>query len=76
VIRFSVCLDDVPGALSKLLALVASSKANIMHILHHRSAKNIPIYSTIVELEIETRGPAHVKEITDHLNKAGYEIIN
>ncbi|MFO7665932.1 MAG: threonine ammonia-lyase [Desulfobacterales bacterium] len=74
IIRFSVCLDDVPGALSKLLALVASLKANVLHILHHRNARNIPIYSTIVELEIETRGPAHVKEITDNLKKAGYDI--
>jgi threonine dehydratase len=74
IIRFSVCLDDFPGALSRLLALVASLKANILHILHHRSAPNIPIYSTIVELEIETRGPAHVKEITGNLKKAGYYI--
>ena len=74
IIRFSVCLDDVPGALSGLLALVASLKANVLHILHHRSARNIPIYSTIVELEIETRGPAHVKDITDSLKKAGYDI--
>lgn len=74
IIRFSVCLDDVPGALSGLLALVASLKANVLHILHHRNARNIPIYSTIVELEIETRGPAHVKEITGNLKKAGYDI--
>ena len=74
IICFSVCLDDVPGALSGLLALVASLKANVLHILHHRSARNIPIYSTIVELEIETRGPGHVNEITDSLRKAGYDI--
>ena len=74
IIRFSVCLDDFPGALSGLLALVASLKANVLHILHHRSARNIPIYSTIVELEIETRGPAHVKEIMGNLKKAGYDI--
>ncbi len=74
IIRFSVCLDDVPGALSGLLALVSSLKANVLHILHHRSARNVPIYTTIVELEIETRGPDHVKEITGHLTKAGYAI--
>ncbi|MFH1974598.1 MAG: threonine ammonia-lyase [Pseudomonadota bacterium] len=74
IIRFSVCLDDVPGALSGLLALVSSLKANVLHILHHRSARNVPIYSTIVELEIETRGPAHVREITGNLKKAGYYI--
>ena len=74
IIRFSVRLDDVPGALSGLLSLVASLKANVLHILHHRSARNIPIYSTIVELEIETRGPAHVKEITGNLKNAGFDI--
>jgi threonine dehydratase len=74
IIRFSVSLDDVPGALSGLLALVASLKANVLHILHHRNARNIPIYRTIVELEVETRGQDHVKEITGGLKKAGYEI--
>lgn len=74
VMRFTVCLDDVPGALSGLLALVASLKANVLHILHHRGARNIPIYSTLVELEIETRGLAHVTEITAKLKDAGYDI--
>jgi len=74
IMRFVVRLDDVPGALSGLLALVASLKANVLHIMHHRGARNVPIYSTLVELEIETRGPGHVEEITGRLKDAGYDI--
>jgi threonine dehydratase len=74
IMRFGVHIDDVPGALSGLLSLVASLKANVLHILHHRGARNVPIFRTLVELEIETRGPGHVEEIMDRLKRSGYDI--
>ncbi|RPH51421.1 MAG: threonine ammonia-lyase [Desulfobacteraceae bacterium] len=74
IMRFLVHLDDVPGALARLLSIVASLKANVLHILHHRSVRNVPFYSTVVELEIETRGQGHVEEVKDKLKGAGYDI--
>lgn len=74
IMCFTVHLDDVPGALSGLLSLVASLKANVLHILHRRSARIVPIFMTVAELELETRGPGHVEEITAKLRDAGYHI--
>ncbi len=74
VMRVVIRMADVPGSLSKLLALIADTKANVLHIYHDRSVRGIPIYVTHVELELETRGPAHVKEITETLQSAGYDI--
>jgi hypothetical protein len=34
----------------------------------------LAIYDTRVDLELETRGPAHVDEIAARLNAAGYEL--
>ncbi len=72
VMRLRVRMADIPGSLARLLALIAQLKANVLHIYHDRSGRDVPIYITHVELEIETRGPAHVKEIDDALNAAGY----
>jgi threonine dehydratase len=71
--RFRVCLEDTPGSLAKLLSLISAHKANVLHIVHDRNVKDLPIYVSQVDLEIETRGPAHVDEITRELNMAGYE---
>ena len=67
-------MADVPGSLSNLLALIAGTKANVLHIYHDRNVRGIPLYVTHVDLELETRGPAHVKDITETLQSAGYDI--
>ncbi len=72
IMRFEVTLDDMPGSLSKLLTRVASMKANVLHIYHDRNLRDLAIYRTRVDLEIETRGPGHLDEVADALKKSGY----
>jgi threonine dehydratase len=74
VMRVRVRMADVPGSLARLLALVADLKANVLHIYHDRTVKGIPLYVTQVELELETRGPAHLSEIETALLAAGYRL--
>lgn len=73
VMRIQVRMPDIPGSLAGLLELIAGLKANVLHIYHDRSVREIPIYITHVELELETRGPAHIKEIEKSLTFAGYK---
>ena len=73
VMRIRIRMADIPGSLAKLLALIARLEANVLHIYHDRSVRDVPIYVTHVELEVETRGPGHVKEIEAALTAAGYE---
>ncbi len=73
IMRFRVRLEDTPGSLSNLLALISGLKANVLHIYHDRNVRDLPIYVTRVYLELETRNSAHVDEIANALNKAGYE---
>ncbi len=72
MMRFEVTLDDMPGSLSCLLSLVASMKANVLHIYHDRNLRDLAIYRTRVDLEIETRGRQHLDEIAAELKKEGY----
>jgi hypothetical protein len=53
VFRFEVLLRDVPGALVTLTALVALKHANILHIIHERAARDIPIGFSRVILVLE-----------------------
>ena len=72
IVRLGVLLRDIPGSLSKLSILISQSHANVLHIVHERTAKDIPIGFSKVILVLETRGPDHVREIKKELRENGY----
>ena len=72
--RMSIVLRDVPGALAKLTTLVGQHRANILHIIHERAAKDIPIGFSKVILMLETRGPNHIREIKKRFKAKGYSL--
>ena len=74
IMRVGVELRDVPGALARLLALIAERNANVLHIYHNRSRGDLPINITVVELELETRGETHVIEVEQALRDDGYTL--
>jgi len=65
-------LDDSPGALARLAALVAELGANIFHVSHDRRNTGVPLGQAEVHLELETKGPEHIEEILAGLRDAGY----
>jgi len=73
IMRIRVRLSDTPGSLSQLLIIISALKANVLHIYHDRNARNLPIYVTHVDLELETRGHEHVEEIAQELAMTGYD---
>jgi threonine dehydratase len=75
LIRFSVCLKDAPGSLAVLLELLARHEANVVHIRHARNEGGLAINYTRVDLELETRGFEHIKEIERAMDGAGYRFM-
>ncbi len=69
--RLRCTLDDVPGALSKLLGVVAQKQANVLEVAHERLGANLELGQTAVELLLETRGPDHIVEVQAALAAAG-----
>jgi threonine dehydratase len=67
-------LDDQPGALSRLLALLASAGANIVAVDHQRLGTRLGIREVEVELELETRGPTHISAVVQTLRAHGYPV--
>jgi threonine dehydratase len=74
IMRFSVRLDDLPGSLASLLGVIAGAKANVLQIYHNRGGADMSIHQSVVDLEIETRNFAHIREIQAALDAAGYRI--
>jgi threonine dehydratase len=74
LVRMGILLRDVPGALAKLTSLVAQHRANILHIIHERATKDIPIGFSKVILVLETRGADHIREIKKGLEGKGYSL--
>jgi threonine dehydratase len=72
--RVWVQLNDVPGALARLLALVAGLGAIVLTITHERHLRHTPLFYTRVMLEVETRGQEHVERIAAQLLGSGYSM--
>lgn len=45
------------------------------HVSHDRHRIGVPMGRAEVHLELETRGPEHVREILGALRKAGYQVM-
>jgi threonine dehydratase len=72
IMRISVCIEDVPGSLVNLLEVIARSGGNILDINQVQAGPDLPLFTSRVDLEIETRGYDHMQEINNALEKAGY----
>lgn len=72
VMRLKVTIADKPGALASLLKRIAELQANVLHIRHDRYFRGASLHVSSVDLELETRGHEHGKELLDKLKKSGY----
>jgi threonine dehydratase len=67
-------IDDRPGALAKLLGLLAAERVNVVSVEHHREGIDLPVTGTEVELTLATRDEEHCEEILDRLAGWGYAV--
>ncbi len=74
IMRFSACIEDAPGSLARLLDLVAKKGGNVLVIHHARGGKDLSLFRSRVDLEVETRGFDQIEEIKEALKLAGYAI--
>jgi threonine dehydratase len=65
-------LDDRPGELARLLALIADERVNVLAVDHHREGMDLPVTGTEVELTLATRDDEHCDELLARLADWGY----
>ena len=66
-------LEDRPGALAKLLALLAEQHVNVHAVEHHREGMDLPVTGTEVALTVATRDEEHCGQLLQLLAESGYE---
>lgn len=71
-LRMRTVLEDRPGALRDLLALLAAVGANVESIEHDRSRRDVALGKAVVELRLDTRGPEHIQQVLSALADRGY----
>ncbi len=73
-LQMRIRIPDRPGALAALLAELAASGGNVMHLSHVRTAVDLAVDEVEVEVQVETRGPAHCTEVVAQLTGAGFRV--
>ncbi|MCL4800846.1 MAG: threonine ammonia-lyase [Burkholderiales bacterium] len=70
--RIRVGVRDVPGSLAAVASIIADANANIIEVHHQRAFTRLPAQNADIELVLQTRGLAHLREVLDALVARGY----
>ncbi len=73
--ELSVIVDDLPGNLSRLTQIIASTKANILEVRHDRVSKGLSLRETRIDFNLETSSAEHIDEIKKALEAAGARVL-
>jgi threonine dehydratase len=71
-VRLSIDVPDRPGSLTRVSAVIAACRGNILEVHHERAFASGPVGMTAMRFTLETRGREHVEEVIEQLNKDGF----
>jgi threonine dehydratase len=71
---FEAIVDDVPGSLQALCAIVARHRGNVLTVLHDRLRQDLPLGRTGVTFTVETRTRGHLDDILCEMEENGFEV--
>ncbi|MGE4218375.1 MAG: threonine ammonia-lyase [Alphaproteobacteria bacterium] len=72
LLRLRIELSDQPGALAKVSKHIGETGANIVEIYHQRMFYDVPVKMAELDAVVETRDPAHGREVVTRLKAAGF----
>ncbi len=75
-VSLPVRVDDRPGQLAKIAAVIGEHRANILEIRHDRTTSNCPVGKTVIHFHLETHGIEHVRAIHLALETMGAEVLS
>jgi threonine dehydratase len=76
ILSLVVEIEDRPGWLARITALVGEAGGNILDVSHNRMSPDMPVKSADLGMTIEARDSAHADEIKDRLKEAGFILRN
>ncbi|MFM8379189.1 MAG: threonine ammonia-lyase [Planctomycetia bacterium] len=72
--RFSTRVSDRPGGIARLAAVIAAAGANVREIVHDRAFSGPDVFSTTVEVTVDTADRDHVRLLADRLAAEGFSV--
>ena len=72
----AIQLEDKPGQLKGVSAILADLGGNVVSIHHERASEDSDITDTILRIGLETRDHEHIRQIHQALTDAGFKIVN
>lgn len=72
--ELSVIVDDAPGSLARLTAVLARERANILQVHHDRVEQGLFLREVSIDFQLDTSGPEHIEKIKAALREAGGRI--
>ncbi|MBL8674591.1 MAG: threonine ammonia-lyase [Rhodospirillales bacterium] len=74
IVRLRVKIDDRPGALAAVATQIGRAGGNILEVQHQRLFGGIAAKSAELDITLETRDRAHVREVIDALVAQGHKV--
>jgi threonine dehydratase len=67
-------VPDRPGALARLLRVVAEHGGNVLDVEHLREGLDLHVRETAIQVVLQTTGPEQSREIADAVRAEGFEV--
>jgi threonine dehydratase len=74
IVAVRFLINDRPGVLGAIAALIGEKGGNILEVHHHRTMLDVPPKGASVDITIETHGAEHAAEILASLLARGYRV--
>jgi threonine dehydratase len=72
--RFMTRISDRPGGVARLTAAIAATGASVREIVHDRAFAGPDVFSTGVEVTVETADRGHVAMLVERLEAEGFVV--
>jgi threonine dehydratase len=74
ILSLMVSIEDLPGVLARVSALIGEAGGNILEVSHNRLMTGVSAKSADLGLVIEARDSSHAAEIKARLEQAGFPV--
>ena len=74
-LHLTVRVPDAPGNLARLLAVLAATGANVVHVEHDRTGPDLGVEEVDIAVQVETRGTDHCSAVLAELRSQGFRIL-
>jgi len=73
IVRLRLMIGDAPGQLARVATVIGTSGGNIVEVQHQR-VFGVVAKATELDVTVETRDRAHVRELIAALEVAGFKV--